>query len=146
MIITLCGSTKFKKEFEEVNKLLTLQGHIVISVGVFGHSDNIKFSEGQKEMLDKIHKDKINLSDAIYVINKDHYIGRSTKSEIDYANEHNKTIMYYERRFIMDKFKVYIETDIDYTEYEFDTLEEAEEFYNNTDETAGIILPDGTLI
>lgn len=51
-----------------------------------------------------------------------------------------------EWRINMDKYKVYIETDIDYNEYEFDTLEEAEEFYDATDETAGIILPDGTLI
>ena len=98
MIITLCGSTKFKNEFEECNKLLTLEGHVVLSVGVFGHSDNIEFSKGQKEMLDKIHKDKIDLSDTIYVINKDGYIGNSTKSEIVYALNHNKQILFYEKR------------------------------------------------
>ena len=37
-IITLCGSTRFKEEFLEAQKRLTLEGNIVISVGLFGHS------------------------------------------------------------------------------------------------------------
>jgi len=96
MIITLCGSTRFKKEFEDIIMKLTLEGHIVISVEVFGHSDNITLSKGQKEMLDKIHRDKIDLSDAILVINKDGYIGNSTKSEINYALSNNKQILFYD--------------------------------------------------
>jgi hypothetical protein len=51
-VITLCGSTRFKDEFMRVQKDLTLQGYIVISVGLFGHSgDNEVWSEGTKEML-----------------------------------------------------------------------------------------------
>ena len=38
-VITLCGSTKFKDEFINENKRLTLEGNIVISVGLFGHAD-----------------------------------------------------------------------------------------------------------
>ena len=38
-VITLCGSTRFKDEFLQVQKELTLQGNIVISVGLFGHGD-----------------------------------------------------------------------------------------------------------
>ena len=37
-VITLCGSTKFKEEYLNAQKLLTLEGNIVISVGLFGHS------------------------------------------------------------------------------------------------------------
>ena len=37
-VITLCGSTRFKDEFLNVQKKLTLEGNIVISVGLFGHS------------------------------------------------------------------------------------------------------------
>ena len=92
-IITLCGSTRFKEDFERVNRELTLQGNIVISVGCFGHAGD-SFTNEQKVMLDEIHKRKIDLADAIYVINKDHYIGSSTKSEIEYAREHNKEIIY----------------------------------------------------
>ena len=96
MIVTLCGSTKFKEKFEEVNKLLTLEGHIVLSVGVFSHSDNVYISEDQKEMLDILHKEKIDLSDCIYVINVGGYVGNSTKSEIDYAIKNNKMLLFLE--------------------------------------------------
>ena len=91
-VITLCGSTRFKEDFERVNRELTLQGNIVISVGCFGHSGD-ELTEDQKVMLDDIHKRKIDMADAIYVINKDGYIGESTKSEIKYALEHNKPVM-----------------------------------------------------
>lgn len=96
-VITLCGSTRFKEDFLRVQKELTLSGHIVLSVGLFGHSgDEEVWTEGTKEMLDDMHKRKIDMSDGIYVINKDGYIGDSTKSEIKYAYEHNKTIAFLE--------------------------------------------------
>ena len=96
MIITLCGSTKFKDEFLEVQKQLTLQGHIVLSVGLFAHADNIELSREEKVCLDNLHKEKINMSDAIFVINKDGYIGESTYSEIDWANRMKKQIYFLE--------------------------------------------------
>ena len=96
-VITLCGSTKFKNEFLEVQKRLTLQGNIVLTVGLFGHSgDDEAWSEGTKEMLDDMHKRKIDMSDEIFVINKDGYIGSSTKSEIEYAINANKKVNYLE--------------------------------------------------
>lgn len=85
-VITLCGSTRFKKQFLEVQKQLTLEGNIVISVGLFGHSgDEEVWTEGTKEMLDDMHKRKIDMADAIYVINVDGYIGSRTRSKIEYA-------------------------------------------------------------
>lgn len=94
-VITLCGSTKFKKEFLQVQKELTLQGNIVISVGLFGHSgDNEVWTEGTKAMLDDMHKRKIDMADAIYVINPGGYIGESTRSEILYAQQHCKIVEY----------------------------------------------------
>ena len=96
-IITLCGSTRFKDDFMLVQKELTLQGYIVISVGLFGHSGDQKvWNEGTKEMLDIMHKRKIDLAQAIYVINKDGYIGSSTRSEIEYAKAAGKEIYYME--------------------------------------------------
>ena len=94
-VITLCGSTRFKEDFERVNRELTLLGNIVISVGCFGHSGDT-FTEEQKVMLDDIHKRKIDMSDAIYVINKDGYIGASTRSEIKYAIMRGKQVIYME--------------------------------------------------
>ena len=96
-VITLCGSTKFKDDFVREQKRLTLEGCIVISVGLFGHSgDNEVWTEGTKEMLDDMHKRKIDMADEIFVINKGGYIGSSTKSEIDYAIKTNKKVNYME--------------------------------------------------
>jgi len=96
-VVTLCGSTRFKEEFMKAQKDLTLKGNIVISVGLFGHSgDDEVWSEGTKEMLDDMHKRKIDMADEIFVINVGGYIGSSTHSEIDYAVAHGKTVNYLE--------------------------------------------------
>ena len=96
-VITLCGSTRFKDAFLEAQKRLTLVGNIVISVGLFGHSgDDEVWTEGTKEMLDDMHKRKIDMADGIYVINVSGYIGESTRSEIEYARSQGKTIEYLE--------------------------------------------------
>ena len=96
-VITLCGSTKFKDDFIREQKRLSLEGNIVISVGLFGHSgDNEVWNENVKEMLDDMHKRKIDMADEIFVINKNGYIGQSTKSEIVYAKSHNKIVKYME--------------------------------------------------
>ena len=85
-------------------KRLTLKGHIVISVGLFGHSGDEEVWDGMdegtlsktKEMLDDMHKRKIDMADEIFVINVGGYIGDSTRSEIDYAIEHGKKVRYLE--------------------------------------------------
>lgn len=98
-IITLCGSTRFRDEFIDGQKRLTLEGNIVISVGLFGHSgDNEVWSESTKEMLDDMHKRKIDLADEIFVINPGGYIGSSTKSEIEYALKTGKSVRYLESK------------------------------------------------
>ncbi|SFP66469.1 hypothetical protein SAMN04487928_105156 [Butyrivibrio proteoclasticus] len=103
-VITLCGSTRFKNEFMEAQKRLTLEGNIVISVGLFGHSGDQEVWENMdegtltktKEMLDDMHKRKIDMADSIYVINVGGYIGDSTRSEIEYAKNHGKEVKYLE--------------------------------------------------
>ena len=99
-VITLCGSTKFKNEFFEAQKRLTLEGNIVISVGLFGHSgDDEAWTEGTKEMLDDMHKRKIDMADEIFVINVGRYIGESTRTEIEYAKKTGKIVRYLEDDF-----------------------------------------------
>ena len=103
-VVTLCGSTRFKDEFMEAQKRLTLEGNIVISVGLFGHSgdneDWENMDEGTltktKEMLDDMHKRKIDMADEIFVINVGGYIGSSTRSEIEYAQATGKPVRYLE--------------------------------------------------
>jgi len=94
-IITLCGSTRFKDEFLEAQKRLTLEGNIVISVGLFGHSgDEEVWAENIKPMLDDMHLRKIDLADEIFVINPGGYIGSSTQKEIEYAHSTGKEVRY----------------------------------------------------
>lgn len=98
-VITLCGSTRFKDAFIEAQKRLTLEGNIVISVGLFGHfGDNEVWTEGTKEMLDDMHLRKIDMADEVYVINVGGYIGSSTKAEIRYAMATGKLVRYLEER------------------------------------------------
>ena len=92
-VITLCGSTRFKEQFIEMQKKLTLEGNIVISVGAFGHcGDNEVWTDGKKAMLDRMHLAKIDLADEIFVINVDNYIGDSTRNEIEYAKSKGKRV------------------------------------------------------
>ena len=103
-VITLCGSTRFKDAFLEAQKRLTLAGNIVISVGLFGHAGDDEVWEGMpedtrtktKEMLDDMHKRKIDMADEILVINVGGYIGASTRSEIEYAQAAGKAVRYLE--------------------------------------------------
>ena len=103
-VITLCGSTRFKDEFMKVQKDLTLKGNIVISVDLFGHSGDDEVWENMdegtltktKEMLDDMHKRKIDMADEIFVINVGGYIGDSTKTEIEYATKTGKKVNYLE--------------------------------------------------
>ncbi len=102
-VVTLCGSTRFRDEFFEVQKKLTLDQCIVISVGLFGHSGDSEVWEGMdegtrtrtKEMLDDMHKRKIDMADEIFVINPGGYIGESTRSEIEYAQAKGMPVRYY---------------------------------------------------
>lgn len=104
-VVTLCGSTRFRDEFMEAQKRLTLDGCIVISVGLFGHAGDAEVWEGMdegtltatKEMLDDMHKRKIDMADEIYVIDVGGYVGDSTRSEIAYAEAQGKSVRYLSR-------------------------------------------------
>lgn len=102
-VITLCGSSKYKEEFIWVNKWLSLQGNVVISLGLFGHVDREPILPEEKILLDEVHKAKIDLADEIFVIDTsfltmDFYYGNSTKNEIEYAKSKGK-----KRRFLTDE-------------------------------------------
>lgn len=95
-IITLCGSIKFKDEFMKVQEKLTLEGNIVFTPNFFNNIKKEDIDLENKKMLDKMHRQKIDMSDEIYVINPEGYIGESTKSEIEYAKSKRKKISYLE--------------------------------------------------
>ena len=101
-IVTLCGSTRFHKEFQEANYEETMAGKIVLSVGFYLHSqkenhgENVGCTEEQKKDLDLLHFDKIAMSSEILVLNVHGYIGESTRREIGFAFVKGKKIRFLE--------------------------------------------------
>ena len=93
-IITLCGSVRFKEEFLKTQEELTLDGNIVLTPNFF--TKKLDMNKEFKTMLDEMHRQKIDMSDEIYVINLGKYIGESTKSEIEYAKSKGKDVVYLE--------------------------------------------------
>ena len=95
-IITVCGSLKFYKEMMEITEKVELQGNCML-VPIYNPAKASKddFTEEEALMLDKMHKERIKLADAILVVNVDGYIGSSTQKEIEFAKSLNKEIMYY---------------------------------------------------
>jgi dCMP deaminase len=97
IIVCLCGSTKFKLEFEGAASAESLRGKIVIGPSFYTHFDNIDTTPAQGAELNVLHLRKIDLSDEVLVINKGGYIGDSTKNQIDYALGKDKFV-----RFLYD--------------------------------------------
>lgn len=95
-IITVCGSLRFYKEMMEITEKMELQGNCML-VPIYNPARPNKddFTKEDALMLDKMHKERIKLADAILVVNVDGYIGNSTKSEIEFAKSLNKEILYY---------------------------------------------------
>lgn len=94
-VVTLCGSIKFWDKIQEMNEKLALENEYVV-IGLTPRVINRDFTEHDKELLGELHKAKIDLSDAIFVVNVDGYIGESTRGEIEYAKQNGKEIMYLE--------------------------------------------------
>ena len=94
-IITVCGSLKFMKEMMIITEKLELEGNCMLSPIYPTNPDKDAYTEDEALMLDKMHKEKIKISDAILVVDVDNYIGTSTKSEIEFAKSLGKEIIYY---------------------------------------------------
>ena len=101
-VVCLCGSTRFKDAFDEVNYQETMKGNIVLSVGFFMHATgnrhggNVGATPEQKIALDVLHKRKIDLADEVLILNVGGYVGESTRSEIEYAKSKGKPIRWLE--------------------------------------------------
>jgi hypothetical protein len=104
LIVTLCGSTRFPDAFELAAAHLGMMGCIVLSVAMYGHADQPRGAKHlcldgdekapEKQNLDRLHFDKIAISDAIFVVNVGGYIGSSTRREIDFARSLGKRVDY----------------------------------------------------
>ena len=93
-IITICGSLKFQKEMMEEAQRLAFEGNCVLTP-IYPVPINFKVTSEILSLLKVAHKERIRMSDAIFVINKDGYIGDSTILEIEYAKSLHKEIDYY---------------------------------------------------
>lgn len=96
IVVCLCGSTRFKEAFITAMKEETLAGKIVLSVGLFGHLEDIDMNGPIKKTLDELHLRKIDISDEVLILNVNGYIGESTSSEIKYAASLGKVLRYLE--------------------------------------------------
>lgn len=96
VIVCLCGSTRFKEAFEKAARDETLAGRVVLSVGMFGHVEELDMAGSVKRQLDKLHLFKVELADEVLILNVGSYIGESTRNELEYAKGLGKTIRYLE--------------------------------------------------
>ena len=90
-VVCICGSTRFRDEMADANRRLTLAGAIVLAPAVFHHRGDL-FTDEQKRVLDALHLKKIDLADAVLVVDPDGYIGESTTREIDYTRSSGKPV------------------------------------------------------
>lgn len=106
-IICICGSTRFadlhaimKWELEKAGNVICLMINYLPEwyAKSQGWQGLAHFGEqsGFKELLDELHLRKIDLADEVFVINKDGYIGESTRREIEYAKAQGKPVRYME--------------------------------------------------
>lgn len=94
-VITICGSLKFIDEIKAQTEKLTLEGNCVLSIIYPTHDMNFYTEENFKKFKEQ-HFQRIAMSDAIFVVNVEGYIGNSTKKEIEYATSLGKEILYLE--------------------------------------------------
>jgi hypothetical protein len=87
IVVCLCGSTRFKTDFEAANREATLRGAIVLAPGVFEPTPE------EKTALDALHLQKIDMADVVWVIGG--YVGESTRREIEYAGRHGKPVTHW---------------------------------------------------
>lgn len=92
----MCGSLKFINKIKEYTEKLEFDGNCVLSIIYPTHENKDYCTKEQAELLILLHKQKIDMSDAIFVVNVDNYIGNSTRSEIEYAKMQGKEILYLE--------------------------------------------------
>ena len=139
-VITLCGSTRFKDAFIETQKRLTLEGNIVISVGLFGHSgDEEVWKSDTKEMLDDMHLRKIDMADEVFVINVGGYIGQSTRIEIEYAEAIGKPVKYLENIGPNFKRRMFIPEEYNQPEQHFDKTAKGKEKASNANPNYSVL-------
>lgn len=97
-IITVCGSLRFKDEMMQIAEQIELEGNVALIPIIPARKKKEEYTAEEIGMLGKMHKERIKLSDGIFVVNVDNYVGSATQSEIDFARALNKEITYLVKR------------------------------------------------
>lgn len=93
-VVTLCGSMRFIKEMQEIAIELETKHDYCVITPIGGA--NVELDSIDIEKLAKSHYKKIDIADAVYIVNIGGYIGESVSKELCYAKKHNKEIIYHE--------------------------------------------------
>ena len=94
-VITICGSIKFIEEMKYLAEKLELENNCVLSV-IYPTKNKECYTEEEIHFLQKGHSKRIDISDAIFVVNKNGYIGDAVRGEIEYVKRKKKEIIYLE--------------------------------------------------
>ena len=101
-VVCFCGSTRFANTFMIERWKLEKKGIITLGINILPNGYFIETDhhgaeqEGVKDILDELHKRKIDIADEVVILNVDGYIGKSTQSELDYALSKGKKVTYLE--------------------------------------------------
>ena len=92
-IVALCGSMKFSAQMQETAERLELEQGLVVLAPI-AHVLDRELTGDEKALLGQLHRAKIDLADAVYIVNPGGYIGEAVRSEIEYARSLGKEILY----------------------------------------------------
>ncbi len=93
--VTICGSMRFADKMAEIAELLTIEKGYVVLTPVM-HVLGRELADSEKQLLGELHLAKIEMSDAVFVVNVGGYVGDAVKREIEYAEANGKGIMFLE--------------------------------------------------
>jgi hypothetical protein len=114
-VVTLCGSSRFCQQMAVCAWLIERDEH-AIAMGLHllpnwypdCPADHLAEHEGVSAEMDALHLRKIDLSDEIFVVNCQDYIGSSTRNEVEYARRAGKPIRWYTHDPVGDKVEAMI--------------------------------------
>lgn len=104
-VITLCGSNRFKEDFDRVSQALTLDGNVVLGLSVYSKFEMMFYDwandpKSYVPLLREIHRQKIMMADEIFIIDPSGYVGSDTQREIDFARDLGRPIRYLSKETI----------------------------------------------
>jgi hypothetical protein len=93
-VVTLCGSMRFREEFERLEAELTLAGHVVLAPAAVAPPTELTAEE--RARLGRIHLQKVEMADEVLVVNVGDYVGVSARREIAHARSRGIAVSFLE--------------------------------------------------